>query len=49
MQQAVLLERAGGVLASTLGDETRSHEVAEAARAALEAGRARARDRRRRR
>ena len=37
VQQAVLLERAGGVLASTLGDETRSHDVAEAARAALEA------------
>jgi predicted regulator of Ras-like GTPase activity (Roadblock/LC7/MglB family) len=37
VQQAVLIERAGGVLASTLDDETRSHEVADAARAALEA------------
>jgi predicted regulator of Ras-like GTPase activity (Roadblock/LC7/MglB family) len=44
VQQAVLLERTGGVLASTLSDEARSRELAEAARAALEAaGRVRGR------
>jgi predicted regulator of Ras-like GTPase activity (Roadblock/LC7/MglB family) len=43
VREAVLLERDGGVVASTLGDEQRSSELASAARAALEAaGRVRA-------
>jgi predicted regulator of Ras-like GTPase activity (Roadblock/LC7/MglB family) len=36
IRQAVLLEREGGVLASTLDDD-RAREIADAARAALEA------------
>ena len=43
VREAVLLEREGGVLASTLPDEERARELAEAARAALDAaGRLRA-------
>jgi predicted regulator of Ras-like GTPase activity (Roadblock/LC7/MglB family) len=43
VREAVLLERDGGVLASTLDDDDRARELAEAARAALEAaGRVRA-------
>jgi predicted regulator of Ras-like GTPase activity (Roadblock/LC7/MglB family) len=37
VREAVLLERNGAVLASTLADDERSREVAEAACAALEA------------
>jgi predicted regulator of Ras-like GTPase activity (Roadblock/LC7/MglB family) len=43
VREAVLLEREGGVLASTLADDDRARELAEAARAALDAaGRVRA-------
>ena len=37
VREAVLLEREGGVLASTLADDERAREFADAARAALEA------------
>lgn len=37
VREAVLLEREGGVLASTLSDEARASDLAETARAALEA------------
>jgi predicted regulator of Ras-like GTPase activity (Roadblock/LC7/MglB family) len=37
VREAVVVERDGGVIASTLPDETRSRELADAARAALEA------------
>ena len=37
IREAVVLEREGGVLASTLSDDERAREFAEAARAALEA------------
>ena len=37
VREAVVLERDGGVVASTLPDETRSRELADAARGALEA------------
>ena len=37
VREAVLLEREGGVLASTLADDVRAREFADAARAALEA------------